>query len=413
MNYPFFLAKRLSLTSGKTKNAPAVTVAITAVALSIAVMLASIMIVLGFKKEIRDKVVGFNGHITLYSMPVNSDDDNIMTMTPTLKSILDSVPFVNNYSLQAAIPAILKTKNDFKGVYLRGLNGEISTKFIKKNLEEGEVVDFANDENKNSIIISRKAANQLQLKLHDTIDTYFISDDVRVRRLKIAGIYNSHFDQYDDVIIFGALQLVQQLGQIGKDQGTYLQISTDNFDDISNNTLSLQQTLNKALAEGYIYKMYRTDNVLNQGVGFFSWLNLLDTNVVVVLVLMMIVSCVTLISGLLIIILEKKRFIGMIRALGSPIKMTKRVFIYLALKIALIGMIIGNVIMLSLLYMQDKTHFIPLDADSYYIDFVPVSINIPAILYLNIGVLIVTYLVLIFPSGFVSKILPSETMRYE
>ncbi|MDE5875582.1 MAG: ABC transporter permease, partial [Muribaculaceae bacterium] len=383
MNYPLFIARRLSLSSGGKRKAPAVAVAVAAVALSVAVMLASIAIVLGFKSEIREKVVGFNGHITLYASPLTQDEDNIITNIPSLRKILNEIPYITDYSLQAAIPAILKTSSDFKGIYLKGLNGELSTKFIEKNLEEGKLIDLNLGANKNKIYISRKAARQLKLKTGDKIDTYFISDDVRVRRLEIAGIFNTHFDQYDDLYVLGSLPLVQQLGQIGSDQGTFLCITTDNFNKISDYTLDLQKRLNKALAEGDLFRLYRTDNVLNQGAGFFSWLNLLDTNVVVVLILMMIVGCVTLVSGMLIIILEKKRFIGMMKALGAPTYQVRKIFIYLALRIAITGLVIGNVIMLTLLYLQSEKHFIPLDPESYYIDFVPVELTWQSILILN------------------------------
>ncbi len=413
MNYPLFIARRLSLSAGGKKKAPAVTVAVTAVALSVAVMLASVAIVLGFKQEIRDKVVGFNGHITLYVAPADQDDDNVISITPSLKKELSALTFDTDYSLKAAIPAILKTQSDFKGVYLKGLCGKTTTDFIESNLEEGEMADFSLPENKMKVVISRIAANQLGLKAGDKIDTYFISDDVRVRRLEIVGVFNSHFDQYDDVMVYGSLPLVQQLGQIGEDQGTYIQISTDDFDKIQDYTLQLQTALNTAVAEGRLFRLYRTDNVLNQGLGFFSWLSLLDTNVVVVLVLMMIVGCVTLVSGMLIIIIEKKRFIGIMKAMGAPTSKVSRIFVFLAVRIALWGLLIGNVMALGLLYVQEKTHMLPLDADSYYIDFVPVSISWVSIVLLNIGVMAVTYLVLILPSRFVSGISPAETMRYE
>lgn len=413
MNYPLFIARRLSVSSGGRKKAPAVTVAVVAVALSVAVMLASIAIVMGFKNEIRNKLIGFNGHITLFAVPLNQDDDNLITLTPSLKEELNSLPFINDYSSQAAIPAILKTPSDFKGVYLKGLNGKTTADFIAQNIDEGEIVDFNKEENKNKVVISRIAANQLKLKAGDKIDTYFISDDIRVRRLDIVGIYNSHFDQYDDVMIFGSLPLVRQLGGIEEDQGTYLQITTDNFDKIEDYTYAIQQHLNNAYSDGRIFRFYRTENVLKQGIGFFSWLSLLDTNVIVILVLMMTVGCVTLVSGMLIIILEKKRFIGLMRSIGAPVGKIRKVFIYIAVRIAFIGLLIGNALMLTFLYCQDKYHFLPLDADSYYIDFVPVHLSWLAVVILNIGVLIVTYLVLVLPSRFVAGISPAETMRYE
>lgn len=413
MNYPLFIARRLSLSAGGRRQAPAVTVAVAAVALSVAVMIASICIVLGFKQEIRDKVVGFNGHISLYPSPTSPDDEKLITLIPSLEKELSSMQFIKDYNLQAAIPAILKTDTDFMGVYMQGLNGVSATEFLKKNIEEGRVEDLSKPENKNKIVVSRNAARQLGLKVGDKINTYFVSDELRVRRLEIIGIFNSHFDQYDNLLIYGALPLVQQMGQLGEDQGTYIQIYTDNFDKVRQYNYTLQQHLNDALADGRLFRLYKTDNVLNQGVGYFSWLRLLDTNVAVVLVLMMIVGCITLVSGMLIIIIEKKRFIGMMKALGAPTSKVRTIFVFLAVRIALWGMLIGNAVMLAVMIIQEKTHFMPLDADSYYIDFVPVKISWFAIALLNCGVLLVTYLVLILPSRFVAGISPAETMRYE
>lgn len=410
MNYPLFLARRLSLGYGSKKMSPAVTVAIIAISISVAVMIASVAIVLGFKREIRDKVVGFNGHISLFKIPTHQDEDNLINVTPFLKETFESLSFITEYSIQASIPAILKTSEDFKGVYLRGLTGNIGKEYLNKNLEEGEVPDFDDPDQKNRILVSRIAANQLQLNLGDKIDTYFISDDIRVRKLEIAGIFNSHFDQYDDVLIFGGLPLVTQLGNLPDGVGTNIILMTDNFDYISDYTNILQNQLNEAVAYGGVEEFYRTDNVLNQGRGFFSWLSLLDTNVVVIIILMMIVGCVTLISGMLIIILERKKFIGLMRALGANTSKIRNVFIYMAIKIAFIGLAFGDLIILLLLYFQERYHFLQLDADAYYIDFVPVYLPGWIVIAINVGVLLITYLVLVLPSRFVGKISPAETM---
>lgn len=410
MNYPLYIAKRLSLGLDGRHMSPAVTVAIIAIALSITVMTASIAIVLGFKKEIREKVVGFNGHISLYRMPSSEEDNNLITITPYLDELLAEFPFITEYNVQASIPAILKTDDDFKGVYVRGLVGDNATQYIKKNLEEGVMPDFSDEEQKNKIIISRIAANQLQLETGDKIETYFFTDDIRVRKLEITGIYNTHFDQYDDLIVFGGMPLVAQIGNIPNETGTYLVMQTNDFDNIQQNTNLLQQRLSQAVAYGETDKFYQTDNVLNQGRGFFNWLSLLDTNVVVIIILMMIVGCVTLISGMLIIILERKKFIGLMRALGANAKKIRNVFIYLSIKIAFIGIIIGDIFILVLLYFQETYHFIALDADSYYIDFVPVFLPGWIIVALNAGVLLVAYLVLVLPSKFVGKISPAESM---
>ena len=411
MNLPFYLAGKLSLGNGGNKISPAVTVAIVAIAISVAVMIASLAIVLGFKNEIRDKVVGFNGHLSLFRIPTSEEDDNLITVSPFLKNILDNSPFVKEYTYVASIPAILKTTDDFKGVYLRGLQGEKSIEYIGKNLEEGVIPDYSQEDSKNKIIISRIAANQLKLKVGDKIETYFISDDIRVRKLEIEGIFNSHFDQYDDVLIFGSMALVAQLGNLPENTGTYIIINTDSFDKIQDYTNELQYLLNDAVAKGESDAFYRLDNVLNQGRGFFSWLSLLDTNVIVIIILMMVVGCVTLVSGMLIIILERKKFIGLMRSLGANTSKIRNVFIFMAVRIASIGIAIGDILILFLLYYQDKYHFLKLDPDAYYIDFVPVYLSGYMVVALNVGVLIVTYFVLVLPSRFVAKISPAESME--
>lgn len=409
MNYPLFLAKRLSLARGDKKSSPAVVVAIIAVAIAISVMIASIAIVLGFKKEIRDKVVGFNSHITLYKLATD-DDENLITLDNELKNQLDSISFIKDYSVTAAIPAILKTTDDFKGVYLKGLEGKITRDFLNRNLEEGEIPDYNLEDNKTKVLISRIAANKLKLNLNDKIDTYFISDDVRVRKLEIAGIFNTHFDQYDDLLIYGSLPLVAQLGNLPEESGTFVNIETDNFDKINEYCFLLQDYLNSKALAGESENFYKTDSVLSQGRGFFSWLSLLDTNVTVIIILMMIVGCVTLISGMLIIILERKKFIGLLRALGASSSKIRNVFIYMAIKIAFIGILIGDFFILVFLYLQEKYHFLHLDADSYYIDFVPVFLPPYVVGILNIGVLFICYLVLVLPSKFVGRISPAESM---
>ena len=413
MNLPFYIAGRLSLGSGGKRMSPAVTVAIVAIAISVAVMIASIAIVLGFKNEIRDKVVGFNGHISLFRVPASEEDNNIIQANSFATNVLDQLPFIKEYVIQSSIPAIFKTSEDFKGIYIRGLQGENATKYIENNLEEGYIPDYSDENEKNKIVISRIAANQLRLKAGDKIETYFFSNNIKVRKLEIAGIYNSHFDQYDDVIMFGAMPLVTQMGDLPDNSGTYIMLQTDNFDKIPEYTQELQYIFNQAVSNGDTNNYYRTDNVLSQGRGFFSWLSLLDTNVVVIITLMMIVGCVTLVSGMLIIILERKKFIGLMRALGANTTTIRNVFILMALKIAVIGIAIGDILILILLYFQQKYHFLKLDAESYYIDFVPVYLPGWIVVALNVGVLFVTYLVLVLPSRFVGKISPAETLLGE
>lgn len=413
MNFPLYIARHISPNRGPRGGAPAVKVAVVSVAISVAVMLAAVAIVNGFKREISAKVTGFNAHISLYPLRTSDQDDNILSLTPSLRQVLDSIPFVTDYSLQVSIPGIFKTPQDFQGIYLKSLEGQGIVDFLKANLVSGVVPDYSKPESAMQIVISEIAAKRLGLKVGDRIDTYFFTNDIRIRPLKVAGIFNSHFDAYDKVYAYAGLDLIQKLGGIRPDQGTGMAIHTDNFPNIQEYTASLNQILAEAYGNGLIYRPMSVDNALNQGAGYFHWLDLLDTNVVVILTLMTFVAIITLISGLLIIILDKKRFIGLLRALGAPAAKVRKIFVFLALKVTVLGMFIGNALMIGLLMMQDRWHFLRLDPESYYIDFVPVELTISSVLLLNIGVVVIVYLALILPSTFVARISPAETLRYE
>lgn len=411
MNYALYLGRRLALGSQGRKASPGVKVATAAIALSVAVMIASIAIVLGFKREITDKVLGFTSHIV---MTVGAgEEDKIITLTPTLKKMLDSQECISEYALQISIPTILKTPNDFKGVFLKTLEDKATRDFLRSNLISGTIPDYSQDSTRLDVVLSRMAASQLGLRQDDKVDCYFINDDVKVRRIRVAGIYDSHFDAYDDLMVYGSRGLAETFTGLKPNQGTSILITIKDFDRLDEESVAMQHRFNDAYNEGLIFKKYYFENAHIQGASYFHWLAMLDTNVIVVLTLMMIVGCVTLISGMLTIILDKKRFIGLIKSLGAPNSKVRHIFIYLALRVAIVGMLIGNAFIITLLLLQDKMHILKLDASSYYIDFVPVELNWSAFAILNIGVILVVYLTLIFPSRIISKISPSETMRSE
>ena len=411
MNYALYLGRRLALGSMGRKASPGVKVATAAIALSVAVMIASIAIVLGFKREITDKVIGFTSDIVMTVGP--NEGDGIITLTPTLKQLLDAQKGISDYSLQISIPAILKTPEDFKGVFLKSLDDNSTRAFLKSNLVSGSIPDYSQDSTRLDVVLSGMAARQMGLKQDDKVDCYFINDEVKVRRLKIAGIYDSHFDAYDDLMVYGGRDLLEAFSGLKDNQGSSILIKTSDFNRLDEETAALQDVLDSALADGLIYKQYYLENAHVQGASYFHWLSMLDTNVVVVLALMMIVGCVTLVSGMLTIILDKKRFIGLVKALGAPDGKVRQVFIYLALRVAVAGMAVGNVLVISLLVLQDRLHLLKLDASSYYIDFVPVELDWTSFAFLNLGVIAVIYLTLIFPSRIIARISPSETMRSE
>ena len=398
-----YLAMRVSTSGDGKKSTPAIKVAVAAVALSVAVMLAAIAIVMGFKEEITRKVLGFNPHIVLKTNPQLSGDEYLVNLTPALQDLLDHTPYIHSYSLSASAPAIFKTPGDFKGVYLRSAaDGDFMGEFMRSQVVEGKYPDF--EKNPEQLLISSVAANQLALNVGDTLPTYFITDEVQVKPLKVAGIYNSHFSSYDDIYAFGSLPFIQGVGNIKSDEGTQINIYVDNFDRLQEYAMDMRKQLDRAYAEKKITRYYEIETALTNGANFFSWLSLLDTNVVVILALMTAVALITLISGMMILIVDKKRFIAIMKALGASNALVRKIFIWLTVRVAFTGLVIGNIIMLVLLYFQEVYHFIPLEADSYYIDFVPVRITWEGILILNAAILAVTYVMLLLPSRFVGSI---------
>lgn len=426
MSVSFFIARRLSLASEGKRLSPAVGVGIAAVALAVLVMACAIAIVGGFKREITSKVAGFNSHIVLSPMvaedfvdpseagaDVSGEISNLMALTPTLKSILDSQPYITDYALQAAVPVIFKTKTDFKGAYVKSLSGDNNLEFVTNSLESGHIPNYSNDSSKNDIVISSAIASDLNLKAGDKIDTYFITDRIQVRRLNVSGVFNSHFDAYDRTFAFGSLPLVQEIGGIGQKEATSIVISVDDFSKIEEYSAELNRTLIQAYQDGKIYRLYKITNARESGMAYFHWLGMLDTNVIVVLTLMMIVAVITLVSGMLILMVDKVRIIALLSALGANRRLISRIFIRLSAKIIIIGLLIGDTLSLALLYAQHYTHFIPLDPESYYIDFVPVEISLPSLALLNVAVIAIIWISLILPSRFAGRVAPARTLSRE
>jgi lipoprotein-releasing system permease protein len=341
-------------------------------------------------------------------------DDSLTTLTPTLLGILNDEEYVTDVDLELSVPAVLKTDSDFKGIYLRGNSSDIQNNFIKDNIVSGIYPDFTKEENADKVVISDKVAKALKLKTGDKIPTYFISSQIKVRPLIVAGIFNTHFEFYDDLFAYSSITMLQKVNDISsKDKGSTIRVKTDDFSRLDEYTFRLNQRLVRAYTGNELFVTYHIDNALNQSASHLAWLALLDTNVMVILILMTLVACVTLISGMLILIIDKVSLIGILRSLGTSSAVIRRLFIFLAMRIAFLGLIIGNVVMLALLYAEKIWHFIPLDAESYYINFVPVKIDWMSILLLNVGIIIIVFLTLLLPSMYASRISPTEAMRYK
>lgn len=403
-----YVARRLSLSAEGGGWSPPVVVSVVAVALSLSVMLASVCIVLGFKAEITAGIVGFNSHLAV--VPPEDSATGVLTLTPSLREVLDNEEYVRGYTFEVSAPAVLKTPTEFKGIYLRGIDGGPDSTFLSGKLKEGSLPDFGSAAG--GILLSRATADALGVKAGSKLDTYFTGGDsgVTMRTYRVSGIYSSDFE-YDSHYAYMSAADVRDVFGLAADEGSALRVTTSDFDLAPQYARQLNSRLVRGLAEGELYSSYRVADTPHQAAGYFSWLSLLDTNVAVILALMTAVSAMTLISAMLILIGEKERVVGVLRALGGSRGLVRRVFVALALRIGLTGMAVGNVLTLVFLWLEQRYHFVRLDAASYYMDFMPVSMDWAVIAAVNAGVLAAVFVLLLWPSASAARISPASSLR--
>lgn len=412
---PLFIARRLFRErNGQNRvSTPAIRIAILGVAIGLAVMIVSVSVVVGFKHTIRDKVVGFGSHITVADyMTLQSAEQYPVVMGDSMMGVLRHIPGVAHVERFAMKQGILKTDSDFLGVALKGVGPEYDKQFIASNMVEGEFPTFSDKSSQNKVVISKTMADKLHLRLHDRVFAYFVDDSsVRTRRLSIVGIYQTNLSRFDQSIAFTDLYSAVRLNGWEQDQTSGAEILVSNSKDIDSVERQLIKKVNRTIdrfGESYssatIYEMYPQ---------IFSWLELMDLNVWVILGLMVAVAGFTMISGLLILILERVRMIGLLKALGATNGQVRSTFLWFASMMTGLGLLLGNAIGLAIVLMQKYTGLVKLDAATYYVSTVPVELNLTYIILLNVATMIITMLVLILPSHLISYISPSKSIRYE
>ena len=414
MSVPFFIAKRIYKDDDNKKSVsrPAIAIATTGVAIGIAVMIISVCIVLGFKHTIRDKAIGFGGHINVGNF-VSMHGGNIepICMSDSMIKAIKAIEGVKDVGRYAQKEGILKTDNDFLGVVFKGIASEYDTTFIHNNMVEGAIPHFTDSASSNSIIISKTMADLLCLKAGDKVFAYFINENVRVRRFTIAGIYRTNLTQYDKTICFTDLYTTVKLNGWQHDQADGAEVIVNDYNQINDIAERFVSNINRRT--DHYGQTYSSATIQEINPQIFSWLDLLDLNVWIILALMLCVAGFTMISGLLIIILERTNMIGLLKAIGSRNSQIRKTFLWFATFIIGRGLVIGNIIGIGLMILQKTTGLIRLDASIYYVDIVPVEINIPAIAAINILTLALCLLALIAPSFLVSHIHPAKSMKYE
>lgn len=414
MNLPLFLAKRIFNDKGDKRKVsrPAIRIATAGVAIGLAVMIISVCVVIGFKHTIRDKVVGFGSHITIANfMAMQSGEPfPICTNDSLIKTVehIDGVSHAQRFGMKQGI---LKTNTDFLGVMLKGVGQEYDTTFIHQNMVAGSLPKFSDKVSHNKIVISKTMADKLKLKVGDRIFTYFINNDVRIRRFTVAGIYQTNLSRFDEVIAYTDLYTTVKLNGWEPDQSSGVELTVKDFKDLDIVDKRVIQKVNRTV-DPY-GETYSSETIKEANPQIFSWLDLLDLNVWIILGLMVCVAGFTMISGLLIIILERTNMIGLLKALGAKNRTIRHTFLWFATFIIGKGLLFGNIIGLGLVVLQHFSGLIKLDAQTYYVSTVPVELDPVLIVLINAATLLISVLVLIVPSFLVSHIHPAKSMHYE
>ena len=415
MNLPFFLAKRIyTNNTDKTRvDRPAIRIAIAGVAVGLAVMLVSVSVVFGFKHTIRNKVVGFGSHIQVANfMTLQASEQYPIQMGDSMLRVLRAIPGVRNVQRFAMKQGILKTNNDFLGVAFKGIAADYDTTFIHQNLVAGAIPHFSDSAGKQQVVISQAIADQLNLKLGDKVFAYFIDNTgVKARRFTVAAIYQTNLSQYDKVTCFIDFYTAVKLNAWETDQASGAELTVKDFDRLNETAARVVNKVNRTVDR--YGETYSSQTIQEMNPQIFSWLDLLDLNVWIILGLMLSVAGVTMISGLLIIILERTAMIGILKAVGARNVTIRRTFLWFAVFTIGKGMLIGNLIGIGLIALQHYTGLVKLNPATYYVSTVPVELNLPVWLLLNVATLLVSVFVLIAPSYLVSKINPAASMRYE
>ena len=413
MNLEYFIAKRIHFQQGKKNvSRPAVRIATIGIAMGLAVMLISVAVVIGFKNEIRNKTIGFGGHIQI----TNFDNNNTYAMNPirmdkSLIKKIESIDGVRHVERFATKPGIIKTDTEFQGIVIKGIDAGFDWDFFKTNLVEGRIIDVSKNSASNEVVLSKYLANLLGLKLGDSFFTYFIQDQVRARKFKIVGIYSTNFIEYDKLFLLADMRQVQALNDWDSTSFSGLEVLISDFDRIDElGDAVYDATANKFSKEG---NAYSTQTIKQINPQIFSWLDLLDMNVWVILFLMLAVAGFNMISGLLILILERTNMIGILKSMGATNWSVRKIFLYHSFFLIGKGILWGNVIGLSLCAIQYYTGIVPLDPEAYYVATVPITFNWLYIILLNIGTLLASIMMMIGPSYLITKIDPAKIIRYE
>ena len=415
MDWKLFVARRIyrSKEGEKEVSKPAILIATWGIAIGLAVMIVAVAVVVGFKHEVRDKVVGLGSDITITHFDALKSYETIpVMMGDSLMNDLQTTEGVKHVQRYSTKPGMIMTDDNFLGMVLKGVAQEYDWTFLRKHLLEGEIPVFSDSASTNRTLISRTIANKLNIHTGDKLYTYYIEgENVRARRLEVAGIYQTNFSLYDDLFLLTDLHTVNRLNNWKGDRVTGVELEVVDYDRLEDVKENIREKVD--LQVNRYGNTYYTQTVEENNPQIFAWLDLLDMNVWVILILMTGVAGFTMISGLLIIILERTNMIGILKAVGADNLAIRKIFLSFSVFLIGRGMLWGNLIGLAFVVAQSQFRLFKLDPATYYVDSVPVEFTVWWWVLLNVCTMLVSVLMLVGPSFLITRIHPAKSIRFE
>ena len=407
MSGPKFIADRIFSFSKENLSSTVMRLAVTSVALAVVVMLISWAVVVGFKNQIRDKVIGFVAPIHVQALDKNeSVEETPFVLDSLLISKLNSIQDISHYQMVANKAGMIKTDDEIQGVVLKGVDENYDWTYFNTYLLEGKTPKYTADERSTEVLVSKAIADKMLLGVGDDVRLWFIDKDMqaRGRKFSVSGIFETGLFEFDERYVFADLNQIRKLNGWEDNEAGLLEIALNDGADVDQVNEKLYHTLPSELAS---YTARQSNPQI------FDWLDLLDTNVWLIMALMLLVAGITVISMLLIIIIERTSTIGLLKAMGANNKFVREVFLLRSLRILLIGMLIGNIVGLGFCFLQQYTGFIKLDAATYYLSAVPIEMHFTTVLFINLGTFLLWVLMLLIPTSVINRISPTKSIRFE
>jgi lipoprotein-releasing system permease protein len=406
LNTEYFIARRIAIKSERTFSKLIVRIAIAGVMLSLAVMMLSVAIIKGFKTEIQEKVRGFVGDVRIFKLDLNNSFElTPFVASPKTLSDLKKNKDIAYFQPYATKPAIISANDEVEGINFKGIDSNYNWDYIHKHLVSGRIINFADSAKATKeILISSFTANRLKLKTGDNFIMYFVQNPPRKRPFKIVGIYNIGVEEIDKSFVLGDINIIRRLNNWHANEIGGIEIKLKDFGRLQTVSDKIYSTMEINL---------KSESVREYFPNIFTWLSLLDVNTRVLLILMMIVGVINMITALLIMILERTNMIGMLKAFGMTDYSIMKIFLYNALYLVGIGLLLGNILGLGLAFIQQYTHVFKLNQGSYYLSYVPVELHLTDILLLNVATIVICFTVLILPSLLVSRVSPLKAIRFK